>query len=1194
MKNNLPIKHLFLWYILLLLPSLLFAQEEAPSLLHFDDQPTTSWSAKSVAEVQMVPVNLNSDLLQAIRNENVERFHFNTISDDIHEVTITRVIEHVDDSWSFIGHINNNWENSFTLSVSEERVLSAIHEVNQHQYFEIKYIDGLSSHVMVEVDPHKRDEISCGVHDDFVVGDSTNNQSLIIPEYNQGKAVIDVMIVYTPNAETWAQSNSSGINNVINQAMAIAQASVDNSGLDLEFRLVHRARVNYTETGDSGSDLQNLSFGNITNVHNLRDQYGADLVAMFTRTNDVGGFAWVLNSTSGRSEIGYSITRVQQAGWSNTHAHELGHNMGNDHSRNQTTEAAGNTGGLFNYSTGWRWTGQDGMSYASVMTYPEGSRKVDIYSNPNISYQGTPTGSYSGAYAPADNARSMSEIKHTVAGYRPTRFTVEPPSVSTRSISSITESSAQTGGNVSDDGGATVTSRGVCWSTNQNPNQSDSCISSGSGTGSYTVTMNGLNPDTRYYVRAYATNSAGTRYGNQRNFTTLDIPADPNLSTITSSDDRIQANDRETSSITVTAIDENGNTLQGYDVTLITTEGRLRSDRNSATTNSNGEAEFNVRNNRAETVVYSAIIENVEIHSSVSVTFIPIDAELSFLEVSTAKVLSNGSAEAIITIYARDEEDRPFRNVNIELDQGSGNSAIDAVQNTTDSDGMALFRVSNNNAEQVNYTASALGVSIAQQAQVNFVTVDPAISTVSVQPERVQADNQQEAVITVTAKDEDGDVLEGALVEITAESGSSKLSDSKLLTNEEGKAVFTVTNSRPESIKYQIIAEGIELAQDATVHFIPIAPVSLAATDVETRQFVSNWEVVDGAEGYLLDVATDSSFTNFVSGYQAYETGNVTSQAVNGVQPGTDYYYRVRAQSMGLVGANSETIPVTTFPDIPEAISASDRNALRFTANWQAAEGARNYRLDVSDDPDFQSFVAGYNDTDVGDTQSETVTGLTLGTDYYYRVRSEAGPRVSASSATIQTSTLSVNRENSEISSDQLRILADGNQTNTIEIVVKSDDGYELENLKVSLKPEGGSSEIEEMQPVTNESGIALFGVTNTAAEKVTYEVQVETISLGEISVEFLQDEGVLKLGDNYPNPFDYQTTIPVTVPRPMAIELTIYNSLGTPVRTIINEDMETGYYEIPFHTNELAAGIYFYRLYTDEQVKTEKMVFVK
>ncbi len=94
------------------------------------------------------------------------------------------------------------------------------------------------------------------------------------------------------------------------------------------------------------------------------------------------------------------------------------------------------------------------------------------------------------------------------------------PVLTTRAVSGITTTSAQSGGEISDDGGAPVTARGVCWSTTQNPTTSNTCTSNGSGTGSFTSSITNLNPDTRYYVRAYATNAAGTAYGSQREFRT--------------------------------------------------------------------------------------------------------------------------------------------------------------------------------------------------------------------------------------------------------------------------------------------------------------------------------------------------------------------------------------------------------------------------------------------------------------------------------------------------------------------------------------------------------------------------------------------------------------------------------------------------------------------------------------------------
>ncbi len=99
--------------------------------------------------------------------------------------------------------------------------------------------------------------------------------------------------------------------------------------------------------------------------------------------------------------------------------------------------------------------------------------------------------------------------------------TVNPvaPTVTTAAVSNITANSAACGGNVTSDGGANVTARGVCWSTSQNPTVSDSHTTAGSGTGSFSSSIAGLTLNTTYYVRAYATNSVGTSYGEERSFT---------------------------------------------------------------------------------------------------------------------------------------------------------------------------------------------------------------------------------------------------------------------------------------------------------------------------------------------------------------------------------------------------------------------------------------------------------------------------------------------------------------------------------------------------------------------------------------------------------------------------------------------------------------------------------------------------
>jgi uncharacterized protein (TIGR02145 family) len=95
------------------------------------------------------------------------------------------------------------------------------------------------------------------------------------------------------------------------------------------------------------------------------------------------------------------------------------------------------------------------------------------------------------------------------------------PTVTTSGISEITAAGAKTGGNISDDGGAPITTRGVCWSTSENPTVDDDKTSDGQGAGEYTSVITDLLPYTNYFLRAYASNAAGTSYGEQISFMTL-------------------------------------------------------------------------------------------------------------------------------------------------------------------------------------------------------------------------------------------------------------------------------------------------------------------------------------------------------------------------------------------------------------------------------------------------------------------------------------------------------------------------------------------------------------------------------------------------------------------------------------------------------------------------------------------------
>jgi len=107
-----------------------------------------------------------------------------------------------------------------------------------------------------------------------------------------------------------------------------------------------------------------------------------------------------------------------------------------------------------------------------------------------------------------------------------TETPVTVPEVTTVAPSCVTQLTARTGGKVLNNGGATVKDRGMCWSTAATPTMADNVSKDGIGSGAFTSTITGLSPNTTYYARAYANNSAGTGLGNIITFKTTEMVYD--------------------------------------------------------------------------------------------------------------------------------------------------------------------------------------------------------------------------------------------------------------------------------------------------------------------------------------------------------------------------------------------------------------------------------------------------------------------------------------------------------------------------------------------------------------------------------------------------------------------------------------------------------------------------------------------
>ena len=159
---------------------------------------------------------------------------------------------------------------------------------------------------------------------------------------------------------------------------------------------------------------------------------------------------------------------------------------------------------------------------------------------------------------------------------------------------------------------------------------------------------------------------------------------------------------------------------------------------------------------------------------------------------------------------------------------------------------------------------------------------------------------------------------------------------------------------------------------------------------------------------YLDDVHIASTQSDFVPGYDNRTVAGEASVSavVTGLVSGTEYFYRVRAAGSTTTSANSDVQNVTTLAmPAPSTLAAGDVESGSFSANWGAVAEATGYRLDVSTNAAFPTFVPGYADLNAGAVASLSVTGLAAQVTYHYRVRAYDAGSTSGNSDTRSVTT---------------------------------------------------------------------------------------------------------------------------------------------------------------------------------------------
>ena len=315
------------------------------------------------------------------------------------------------------------------------------------------------------------------------VGDEVTSSPTVESLESGTPVQIDVMVVWTPNAET-AAGGRAAMDSLAMNAVANANLVYANSGVNAELNLVYAAPVNYVETPSSISTdlnaIRGTGDGKLDEVHTLRTQHGADIVTLIGSGYASSGYCGIGGlmtsvSTSFASSAFNVVDRTCAVG-NLSYAHELGHNQGLHHDPANATSTPS-----YPYAYGY----QDPSGYFRTVLSYGGATRIAYLSSPNVFYNTRPTGTSS-----QDNARALNANVATVAAFKSVGGTTTPttPTACSYSVSTTSLSFSSSGGSKS----VSVTApTGCTWSTANDAGATWVALSTagGSGSGSVTVTV---------------------------------------------------------------------------------------------------------------------------------------------------------------------------------------------------------------------------------------------------------------------------------------------------------------------------------------------------------------------------------------------------------------------------------------------------------------------------------------------------------------------------------------------------------------------------------------------------------------------------------------------------------------------------------------------------------------------------------
>lgn len=753
----------------------------------------------------------------------------------------------------------------------------------------------------------------------------------------------------------------------------------------------------------------------------------------------------------------------------------------------------------------------------------------------------------------------------------------ELPIVTTTATSGITYTTAISGGNVEYAGTTTVTARGVCWSTTASPDLTGSHTTDGNGIGSFISNITGLSPETDYYVRAYATNTSGTSYGEQISFRSGNIgvpslqasrvvfyPGNTSIQATWTPGNgarrivKINAQNNFTNPVngidypanavydgTGEQVVYNGATMivEGEAIDAVTVSGLTRN-----TTywfrifDYNGEssaAQYNVLtalSNPASATTLNS--ETDGYYNGITGTGTTLKTNLGNLIRTTHQ--TEFSYDAVWTQLQYTDEDSLNTNNVIELYTGW------SVPKSYNGGG-----TSNWNREHT-WSKSHGDFGESAPAGTDLHHLRPADATVNSAKGNKDFDN----------------------------GGSAYVDNSPYSGYPGATGCYTDTDSwEPRTVEKGDIARMI----------------LYMATRYEGTDTSYNLEMLDSTP---TSGAFYGKLSTLLQWHQQDPPDSWEMRRNNRIQErqGNRNPFIDHPEYVRMIWA-----PTTTVPTVLDSIS--------FTARWTPAVNATSYRLDVATDSLFTSFVSNYHDLNVGSNTNYNVISLPTNHTYYYRLRSYFSVGYSMYS---NYTAAHLSNQPLELTAFTATVVTPGAVTlNWTTLFETGVTGFYI--FRSGTADQTGAANITpNIIAATNTASPHLYSfIDHSVVDAHDYYYWLKSVYLdgsdhywGPVFIHYTPNADDLSpvvctptaISRIYPNPFHQTSTVEINVSKASAMQLRVYNLKGQWIKTLFTGMKATGQHSIAWDGKDAygsfcAPGIYFIRLETAEHTTQQKVL---